>query len=400
MIFAWIGFLLVVLLFLALDLGVFHRKAHVVSMKEALGWSGVWIACGLLFSGVVYMGYERHWLGMGALSANQQQILTQHASERGVAVQELPLDVRQSVYVDKWARSETNPHGLLDGSDAWSSYILGYVVEKSLSVDNIFVIAMIFSFLAVPAIYQHRVLFWGILGALLMRGVMIYLGAELIARYTWIIYVFGAFLIFTGIKMLLIKGEKDPTQNILVRTVKRFVPITDRYHGQHFFVRAGTDASHEAPVHGLAIEPDPAVERMEQIKRGALMMTPLFLALLLIEFTDLIFAVDSIPAIYGITTDPFLVFTSNVFAILGLRSLYFALAGMMDQFRYLKLALSIILMLVGAKMIFHSWLKAQLGEHFNFYMLGVILFILAAGVVGSMIFAPRYKAELAAEARG
>jgi tellurite resistance protein TerC len=233
--------------------------------------------------------------------------------------------------------------------------------------------------------YQHRVLFWGIVGALAMRGAMIWLGVGLIRQYAWVIYVFGGFLILTGLKMLFIKGESDPSRNVVVRLTKRFLPVTDRFHGQHFFVRAGSDSSHEAPVPGAAVERDPAVERMEQARRGALMMTPLLLALLLVEFTDLIFAVDSIPAIFAITTDPFLVFTSNVFAILGLRSLYFALAGMIDKFRYLKVSLAAVLVLVGVKMMTHAQLRAWLGEHFNLYLLGAVLLILAAGVGASLL---------------
>lgn len=364
MLWIWIGFVLLILLFLAIDLGVFHRKAHVVSMKEALSWSAVWFALGMSFSLFVYFGYENHWMGLGQ------------------AVGGVPRDMM--------AVSAANPLGELDGSAAVLKYITGYIVEKSLSVDNIFVIAMIFGFFAVPAIYQHRVLFWGILGALLMRGVMIGVGAALIARFHWILYVFAAFLFLTAVKMLLMKdGHKDLSQNIVVRAARRIWPITDRYHGEHFFVRAGSDASHEAPIPGARIEDDPAVTRMEQTRPGIMMITPLFLALLMVEFTDLIFAVDSIPAIFGITTDPFLVFTSNVFAILGLRSLYFALAGLMDKFRYLKVSLALVLMVVALKMFFHAPLKEMLGQYaFNFYILGLILLILAGGIVASVLRKP------------
>ncbi len=313
MIWIWLGFLALILLFLALDLGVFHRKAHVVSVREALTWSVVWAALGMSFGAFVYFGYERHWMGLGLLSPGQQ-----------AEVAALPAAEASTVFVDKWAVSADNPHGLLDGTAALTKYVTGYLIEKSLAVDNIFVIALIFAYLAVPPLYQHRVLFWGILGALAMRGVMIALGAELIQNYSWVIYVFGAFLIITGIKMLLITENKSPGDSWVVKAAKRIWPITDKYHGEHFFVRAGTDASHEAATPGATVERDEAVERMEGVKRGALMMTPLFLALILVEFTDLIFAVDSIPAIFAITTDPFLVFTSNAFAILGLRSLYFA----------------------------------------------------------------------------
>jgi tellurite resistance protein TerC len=342
----WLSFLAFILLLLALDLGVFHRKAHVVGMREALGWSAVWIALGLSFSVFVYFGYEHHWLGLGS----------------GVDAVDGTIN---------------------DGKAATVKYLTGYVVEKSLSVDNVFVIAMIFGFLAVPQIYQHRVLFWGILGALAMRGVMIAIGATLIARFHWVLYLFGAFLILTAAKMLFVKTDHvDPTQNVVVRLVKRFFPVTDRFHGEHFFVRAGTAASHEPAVTGAAVETDLAVDRA---RAGALMLTPLALALVLVEVTDLVFAVDSIPAIFAITADPFLVFTSNVFAILGLRSLYFALAGMIDKFRYLKVSLALVLAMVGAKMLAASWLKATIGPNFNFYLLGAVLLTLAAGVVASMI---------------
>ena len=369
MIWLWVGFVLFVLLMLALDLGVFHRKAHVVRVKEALGWSAVWVTMGLAFSVFVYFAYERHWLGLG-----------------------LPPPGDTTSVVDLMAVTADNPQGINHGAQATIKYLTGYVIEKSLSVDNIFVIAMIFAFLAVPPMYQHRVLFWGILGALVMRGVMIGVGAQLIREFGWIIYVFGGFLILTGIKMLLITEQKDPSKNVLVRLVRRLFPVTDRFHGQHFFVRAGSDASHRAPVPGAAVENDAAVNRMEKFRPGALMMTPLFLALLLVEFTDLIFAVDSIPAIFAITTDPFLVFTSNVFAILGLRSLYFALADMIDMFKYLKVSLATVLVVVGVKMMTHTQLKAWLGEHFNLYLLGLVLLILAAGVIASILADRRRKA--------
>jgi tellurite resistance protein TerC len=346
MVWLWVGFILLVLLMLALDLGVFHRKAHVVTMKEALGWSAVWISLGLSFSVFVYFGYEHQWLGMG--------------------------------------RTVDAVDGLFNnGATATIKYLTGYVVEKSLSVDNIFVIAMIFGFFAVPPIYQHRVLFWGILGALAMRGVMIGLGAALIARYHWILYVFGAFLILTGIKMLLLKTDHtDPNDNLIVKFTRRFFPITARFHGQHFAVRAGAPASYESEFPGAAALPDAAVD---QARPGTWMLTPLALALIMVEFTDLIFAVDSIPAIFAITADPFLVFTSNVFAILGLRSLYFALGGMLEKFRYLKVSLALVLLVVGVKMLSAKWLKEMLGSGFNFYLLGVVLLILAGGVVVSLI---------------
>jgi len=355
MIWMYVGFVALVLVLLALDLGVFHRQAHVISVKEALGWSAFWITLGLAFAGFIYLGYERHWLGLGLTF----DLMT---------AQPRVVEGLGTVYNDGWS--------------ATVKYLTGYLVEKSLAVDNIFVIAMLFGFFAVPAMYQHRVLFWGIVGALVMRGAMIAVGAQLIQRFTWIIYVFGAFLILTGVKMLLLKtDESDPDKNLVVRLTRRLFPITERFHGQHFFVRAGSAASHQAATPGAPVERDRVVE---SAPAGALLATPLLLALVMVEFTDLIFAVDSIPAIFAITGDPFLVFTSNVFAILGLRSLYFALAGMIDKFRYLKVALAAVLMVVGVKMMTHAWLKQALGQHFNLYLLGVVVAILAAGVVASL----------------
>ena len=354
LIWMYVGFITLVVALLALDLGVFHRKAHVISVKEALGWSSFWISLGVLFSIFIYIGYERHWLGLGLTPDTMSTVQTLADGTR--------------VYND--------------GGAAVIKYITGFLVEKSLAVDNIFVIAMVFGFFAVPAMYQHRVLFWGILGALVMRGLMIALGAALIAEFAWVIYVFGAFLIVTGVKMLVVEpGDGDLNQNLMVRAARRLFAITDRYHGQRFFVRAGSPASFAPPTPGAPVERDRVVEAA---KKGTLLATPLLLALSMVEFTDLIFAVDSIPAIFAITTDPFLVFTSNVFAILGLRSLYFALAGMMNKFVYMKVALAFVLMVVGVKMLAHGWLKELLGSRFNFYVLGVVLGILAAGVIASM----------------
>ncbi len=354
------GFIVLVLLLLALDLGVFHRTAHVVAVREALKWSAFWIGLGLAFAVFIYFGYEHHWLGLG-LTPDVMTVAPKTVAGLGLVYNE--------------------------GTSATVKYLTGYLVEKSLAVDNIFVIAMLFGFFAVPAIYQHRVLFWGIIGALVMRGAMIAVGAQLIQRVTWIIYVFGAFLIATGIKMLLLKvGPTDPNQNFVVRLMRRFFSVTERFHGPHFFVRAGSPASHVAATPGAALATDQVVNAA---RPGTVLATPLFLALVMVEFTDLIFAVDSIPAIFAITGDPFLVFTSNVFAILGLRSLYFALAGMIDTFRYLKVSLALVLMVVGAKMMTHAWLKSVAGAHFNLYLLAVVLLILAGGVVASLLFSRR-----------
>jgi tellurite resistance protein TerC len=362
MLWMYAGFIVLVLILLALDLGVFRRTAHVVSVREALAWSAFWIGLGLGFAGFIYVGYERHWLGLG-LTPDLMTLAPQTVDGVGLVYN--------------------------DGASATVKYITGYLVEKSLAVDNIFVIAMLFGFFAVPAIYQHRVLFWGIVGALVMRGVMIAVGAQLIQRFTWIIYLFGAFLIVTGIKMLLLKtSETDPNRNLVVRLTRRLFPVTERFHGQHFFVRAGSVASQAAATPGAAVEIDRVVDGAPP---GALLATPLFLALVMVEFTDLIFAVDSIPAIFAITGDPFLVFTSNVFAILGLRSLYFALAGMIEEFRYLKVSLAVVLMVVGVKMMTHVWLKDVIGQHFNLYLLALVVLILAAGVVASLVASRRER---------
>lgn len=293
----WIGFNAFVLLMLALDLGVFHRKAHVVSFKESISWTVVWITLALLFN----LGVA-HYMG----------------DEKGL------------------------------------EFFTGYVIEKSLSVDNVFVFALLFSYFAVPAIYQHKVLFWGILGALIMRAIMIFLGAALIERFAWIIYVFGAFLILTGIKMIVKREEEiHPERNPLVRWFKKLMPVTNDYRGDRFFVR----------------------------ENGVRMATPLFVVLLLVEFSDLIFAVDSIPAIFAVTKDPFIVYTSNVFAILGLRSLYFALAGVMDKFHYLKIGLGVVLSFVGVKMLLgHT--EWKIDTHVS---LGVIVTVLAASVIVSLL---------------
>ena len=354
MITVWMGFIVFVLLVLALDLGLFHRQAHVVSVKEAGVWSTVWVAMGLAFAVFVYFAYEGQWFGLGTV-----------------------VDA-----VDGRANR---------GSTAAEKYLTGYIVEKSLSVDNIFVIAMIFSFFAVPLLYQHRVLFWGILGALLMRGVMIGIGTKLIAEFHWVLYLFAVFLILTATKMLFLRMEHaDPNKNPVVRLTRRLFPVTARFHGQHFIVRAGTPASYESEVPGMPAMPDEVVQKA---RPGTLLLTPLALALVMVETTDLIFAVDSIPAIFAITGDPFLVFTSNVFAILGLRSLYFVLAGMVSKFRYLKGALALVLMVVGVKMLLAEWLKLALGKHFNLYLLMVVLVILGAGVAGSLLAERRNRSR-------
>ena len=350
----WIAFLLFISVLLALDLGVFHRRAHVVSVREALTWTLVWIATALAFGGFVYLGYEYHWLGLG--------------------LEPDPVD-----------RSAAYPDGRVnDARSALVKFLTGYVIELSLSADNVFVIAMLFGYFAIPRMYQHRVLFWGILGALAMRGAMIAIGARLVAEFSWILPVFGALLILTAAKMAFMGAEgSDPDRNVVVRLMRRFLPVTKRFHGERFFVR-GAEASEslerEAPdtdAPGSAAAGAPGRRRW--------MLTPLMPALVMVETTDLVFAVDSIPAIFAVTADPFLVFTSNVFAILGLRSLYFALAGALHVFRYLKYALALVLLTVGVKMLAHTWLEQVLGPNFTLYLLAIVVVILAAGVLVSVI---------------
>ncbi len=295
------GFTLFVLAMLAVDLGVFHRKAHEVSLKEAATWSAVWVSLALTFNYGIY-----HFMG----------------------------------------------------AQAGLEFLTGYLIEKALSVDNIFVFVLVFSYFRVPARYQHRVLFWGILGALLMRGAMIAAGAVLIVRFHWIIYVFGAFLVVTGIRMAMHDDpEIEPEHNPIIRLVRRLLPVSRVYHGQRFFVK-------------------------EEIRgRIRWMATPLFIVLVVVETTDLVFAVDSIPAIFAVTTDPFLVYTSNVFAILGLRALYFLLAGVIHRFHFLKLGLSIVLVFVGAKMLLADVYEIPIA-----LSLGVVAFVLIAAVVASLLF--------------
>ncbi len=301
----WIGFNIFVLAMLALDLGVFHRKAHAVSGREALIWSIVWISLSLVFNVVIYF------------------------------------------YWDKMVPTSTYTNG-----EAALAFFTGYLIEKSLSVDNIFVFILIFSFFGVPAAYQHRVLFWGILGALIMRGALIIIGAALLEQFHWIIYVFGAFLIFTGIRMAWNHEENvEPDKNPVLKLFRRFMPVTENFEKDKFFVR----------------------------RAGRLMATPLFLILLVVESTDLIFAVDSIPAIFAVTQDPFIVYTSNVFAILGLRALYFLLANVMDKFQYLKFGLAAVLVFIGVKMVIVDFYKIPIGVS-----LGVVASILTISVLASL----------------
>jgi tellurite resistance protein TerC len=283
----WGGFVIAVLIFLALDLGVFHRKAHVVSFKEALAWTFIWFSIAMLFAG-------------------------------GLTV---------------WRNKEES-----------LEFVTGYIIELSLSMDNVFVIALIFAYFRVPLVYQHRVLFWGILGALVMRGVMIGAGAALVQTFHWMLYVFGGFLVITGIKMIFATDDGvDPEKNPVIRAARKFFPITSGFEEQKFFSRID----------------------------GRFALTPLALVVLMVETTDLVFAVDSIPAIFAVTQNPFIVFTSNVFAILGLRSLYFVLANAIDYFRYLKIGLSIVLVFIGGKMLVAKW----------FYIPTVTSLMVVAGII-------------------
>jgi len=300
---AWVGFVTVVLGLLAVDLGVFNRRAHVISMREAARWAGITVVLAGIFAFLI------------------------------------------------WRRSL--PTDIVGGSQHALEFITGYLIELALSVDNIFVFVLIFNYFAVPSRYQHRVLFWGVLGALVFRGVMIGAGAVLLQRFEWIIYVFGAFLVFTGIRMAMQDDvEIHPESNPALKLVRRFLPVSNDYDGQRFFTMETVGG---------------------RVRRVA---TPLFVVLVLVETTDLIFAVDSIPAIFAVTRDPFLVFTSNVFAILCLRSLYFLLAGIIDRFHYLKLGLSVVLVFIGGKM---------LATMFHWHMETWVSLLVVAGVLLSSV---------------
>jgi tellurite resistance protein TerC len=312
----WGGFLLLVLALLALDLGVFHRKAHAIGVREAMAWTAFWIALALAFDVAVYFLYR----------------------------------------------------GDLDGSQAAVLYLTGYLVEKSLSLDNIFVIALVFLYLQIPRELQHRVLYWGILGALVLRGTMIGAGTFLVRKFDWTIYVFGAILLLTAVRLLLDRNAPpDLDRSPAVRLARRLFPVTTSLEGNHFFVR----------------------------REGAWAATPLFLALVVVEISDLLFAVDSIPAIFAITQDPFLVYTSNVFAILGLRSLYFALAAMLESFRYLKVSLVLVLLFVAVKMILSHHYPISATVSF-----GIISGILTLGALASIVSGKKESGEEEGEEEG
>ncbi|HKQ99970.1 MAG TPA: TerC family protein [Pyrinomonadaceae bacterium] len=313
------GFVAFVLLLLALDLGIFHRKAHAVSFRESAIWTVVWVTLALLFNYGLYQ-YA------GWKFASDPRLLAVPGFDPQAAASRVGLE-----------------------------FLTGYIVEKSLSVDNIFVFVLVFSYFAVPAVYQHRVLFYGIVGALIFRAIFIAMGSVLM-QYHWVILIFGAFLIITGLKMMFTPDKQvDPDKNLLLRLFRRLVPVTQKQHGQRFFIR----------------------------REGRTWATPLFVALLFLEATDVIFAVDSVPAIFALTSEPLIVFTSNIFAILGLRSLYFMLAGAVDKFYLLKYGLAVVLVFVGLKMV---WLNNLFDGKFPIaWSLGIICAVIAASVVLSLL---------------
>jgi tellurite resistance protein TerC len=307
----WFAFFVIFIGVLALDLGVLHRESRTMEVRSALGWTLVWIVVALSFAGLVYGVYEYQWFGWTAATADAP-----------------------------------------NGAEAAIQYVTGYLLEWSLSVDNIFVIAVIFTFMKIPPQFQYRVLFWGIVGAIVLRGAMIAMGAALIHAFDWMFYVFGAILLVSAARMLRSEEEQfDPGKSVLVRIARRVYPVTDRLDGERFFTTVD----------------------------GARAATPLFVTLLLVDFADVVFAVDSIPAIFAVTQEPFIVFTSNAFAILGLRSLYFAIAGLMMMFRYIKLSLIFILAFVGVKMMLHHHLEIP-----HSISLAVIVGFLAIGIIASL----------------
>ncbi len=312
----WVLFIALVCVFLALDLGVFHKNDHVIKSKEAATWTAVWVTIALAFSGVIY------WLFSDGLVEN--------------------------------------PTGLTPGN-AVLKYVTGYLIELSLSIDNVFVIAVIFSSFAIPPIYQHRVLFWGILGAIIFRGLMILFGVTLINRFDWIIYVFGVFLLYTAFKMIKSADHDfNPQNSFVFRQLKKVFPITGKLNGHDFFVR----------------------------RMGVKAATPLFVALIVIELTDIMFALDSIPAILAITADPFIVFSSNILAILGLRSMYFLISRMLAKFRYINYSLVIILAFVGLKMLFSHYIHLP-----EWVSLSVIVIALGAGIIASLMIPEKSSEE-------
>lgn len=344
----WVAFVLLVLLLLAFDLGAFSgKKVQAISARQALIRTAAYASLAVLFTVFVYFAYDRNWFGLGLPDQDEKEVVEVHHGPKWINLR-FPFEPELQA---------GGPHGIPhNGRDAATMFFTGYLVEQSLSMDNIFVIALILGFFQVPAAYQHRVLFWGILGALVMRGVMIGLGAVIIDAFHWVIYVFGALLIYTAAKMAFSGDDHlDFEESRMVKLARKFFRVHPGFAQDRFFVK----------------------------EEGHLAITPLFLALMIVETTDLLFAVDSIPAVFGITRDPFLVFTSNVFAILGLRSLYFALADLLDKFRYLKYSLVVILGFVGVKMLAHLYVGIS-----PLVSLGVIALFLAAGIGASWVFPP------------
>jgi tellurite resistance protein TerC len=329
----WVGFFALVATVMALDLGVFHRTSHKVSVKEASIWVTVWVALALFFNlGIAF------WRGF-------------------------------------------EPAG---------QFLAAYVLELCMSVDNIFVFIIIFSYFSVRPEHQHRVLFWGILGAVIMRLVFIFVGIELAQRFSWVLYIFGGFLVFTGIKLLAHQPEVHPEKNLVIRLAKRLLPVTHDFHGDRFFVRQPVSVLEPAAITSGAAaapsEPHPTLPAPGPFEKGRFLATPLFLVLLAVEATDVVFAVDSVPAVLAVTQDRFIAYTSNIFAILGLRSMFFLLAGSLDKFHYLRYGLSIVLIFIGAKMLVGQ------GLHYHLPIwaaLLVILVILGGSVLLSLLIPPR-----------
>ncbi|MCO6495202.1 MAG: TerC family protein [Bacteroidetes bacterium] len=302
----WSIFIAIIIVALALDLGIFNRKPHEISTKEAAIWTSVWVTCAILFSGIIYLSFANHWI--------------------------------------------SNPTNLTP-TNAVLKYVTGYLIELSLSVDNIFIIALIFSSFAIPKKYQHEVLFYGVLGAIVFRAIMIVFGVALITKFTWMIYVFGVFLILTSLRMLLSHNKpKDPHDSRIYKWIRKVYPVSRKVYNDHFFIK----------------------------RNGIKFATPLFVTLVIIELTDILFALDSIPAILAITADPFIVFSSNILAIMGLRSMFFLIVGALDKFKYISYSLVVILAFVGVKML--------ISHHVNipeWLSLGVIVFSLAGGMIAS-----------------
>ena len=358
-------FILGVCFFIALDLGVFHRKSHKVGFREALCWTIVWFSLAMTFAFVALPADAPEPEAVKKAQAELALLQNPDANATTPAATEEEIAEAKDKVKKAWGNTEPHPRGI---------FITGYVLELSLSMDNVFVIALIFGYFRVDSAFQHRVLFWGILGAVVMRGFMIGIGAAAVLQWHWILYLFGAFLLFTGIKMLF-AGDDDgvePDNNPMVKLARKFFPVHDQFDGEKFTI----------------------------MKDGKRMLTPMAIVLITIESTDVVFAVDSIPAIFGITLDPFIVFTSNMFAIMGLRSLYFVLAGAIEYFHYLQYGLALVLAFIGAKMLAEHWWKQWLekatwiGESQQHYVpLAIVLAIIFISIIASLVHKMRAKDE-------